>query len=102
MIEHMSDQQYDVIVPQRSPASKLTLPVFQARTERRANKELYNLMQQDKSSDPKPSVAEPMDYFFGPKLMSRSGAEDMLSYDGTSRDGIVLPVIISFQKGKKV
>lgn len=102
MVEHMSEQQYDVIVPQRSETSKFTLPIFQARTERRANKALYNLMQNQQVSDPRPSAAESMDYFFGPKLMSRDGAKDMLDYNGTSRDGIVLPAIVSFKKGKKV
>lgn len=98
VMDEIETGKYAIVVPKR--ADKSTMVDFQAREETRANKELSALAAWEKRIEEKnPDLywGEQFDLFFGPKIMTRKGAEYFLKYKGQldKRDGTITPVLLA-------
>lgn len=105
VMDEIETGKYAIVVPKR--ADKSTMVDFQAREETRANKELSALATWKKRiSEKNPDLygGEEFDLFFGPKIMTRKGAEYFLKYkwELDKWDGTITPVLLAKAKWENI
>lgn len=99
MLAQLRAGKTEIVVPKRKTMH--TLPKLQAWIETRANRRATNIM---KGEPEYLKVEDEIDFWFGPKMFNRQGAEYFLNYKGKLNkwDVILKPVINAYRDGKRV